>query len=222
VSAPPLCLAFDVRDFSTGLRLGRGTEDTLQVLVPRRHTGLPPLVERSDSSVRLRELRNFFTTYRTLSGLVVVAGVEPLQSYEVRVSAPRYVPVETVVTTPALPPPATPPPPLPQPQPTQIVLHRDASFEFDEEETLFRGDVVDGSGAPTTGYDAKLADPEPGVAQTRVPINARGQFVIHAPDKKTNGAVDIQIFSAALLLKVVNIPVVLLHRTNTIPRTTVP
>jgi hypothetical protein len=219
--APPLYLSFDVRDFSTGSRLTRGVDDPLLVVVPRRHLGLPPLEERSSSSFRRADRRSCFPTFRSLSGLVVVSGVEKNRRYRVRFIAPGYVPFETVITAPD----GLPTTPL---APQRIDLHRDASFDFDAEETLFRGEVVLASGEPPTGATAQLVDldldldPTPGGAQPPVPVNARGQYVIQAPRKATTGPVDIHLFHSGPSPTIVHLPVVSLHRTNTVPGTMVP
>lgn len=198
-------LAFDVRDYSTKLPLALVGE--LLVLVPRRDSGLPPLSERPDSSVRLAERRLYFDTVRSDSGVVVAPDVPPA-TYAVHLRARSFVPLDESVASPMT-------------SPLRVDLHRDFSYPFAAGDTVIRGSVVRASGAALTGYDVQLIDPDAAVPQHRVPLNPLGQFLIFVPEKSASSTVTLDVFHPGGMLPIVTPPVII-HRSNTIPLITVP
>jgi hypothetical protein len=200
-------LGFEVRDYSTKRRLGSPPLDELLVLVPKRDIGLPPLIERPYSSVRLLERRLFFDTIRNPSGDVVITDVE-LGSYAVHLRAPGYVPFDGTVAMPLV-------------SPLRVDLHRDASYPFASSDTLIRGLVVRSTSVPLTGYDVRLNDPDPSVPHHRVPLNAQGEFVIFVPEKLSPSTESLDVFHPGGTL-VVTTPLVALNRSTVVPLITVP
>jgi hypothetical protein len=200
-------LAFDVRDYSTSVALSEVLAHDLLVLVPRRTTNLPALVEHSYSSVRLLDQRLFFGTAVSPSGYVTMLDV-PAGTYQAHVRATHYLPVDVTVNTPLL-------------APLRIPLHRDASYAFARSDTLVRGAVVRASGAPLTGFDVRLDDPDVVVPHHRVPLNRSGEFVIFIPEKVVASAVTLEVFHAGGSL-LVPTPVIPLNRSTVIPLITVP
>lgn len=198
-------LGFDLHDYSTKTRLDR-LPGNVEVIVARRDLGFPPLEERSDSSVRLDERRLFFRTTRSPSGHVVITDVAP-GTYEVRVRADRYLPVDTIAIS-------------PHAEPMRIELHRGRSYPFAPDDTLIRGNVVQSTGEPLTGFDVRLIDPSPSVPSHRVPLDAQGEFVIFVPEKLSSGNVQLEVFNAG---PTVLVPVpVNVHRSNVVPTISVP
>ncbi len=177
------------------------------MLVPRRDSTLPPLVETYGSSVRLRERRLFFDTQRSPSGVVVVPDV-PAGTYGARVEAQYYIPFATTLAS-------------PQSAPLSVALHRDASFPFGAEDTVFRGLVLRASGALNTGFDVLLTDVVDPLVTHRVPLNASSEYAVFVPEKLTTTGVTIQAFHATGSVTVVVAPVVF-NRSNLVPLITVP
>jgi hypothetical protein len=200
-------LGFDIRDYSTKVRVGSPPRDGLRVLVPRRDAGLPALSEAPDSSVRLRETRLFFATTRSASGLVVVTNVPP-GTYGLHLRAPYYVPLDGTVVSPLA-------------SPLRLELHRDAAYPFAQADTLIRGRVVRATGVPLTGFDVVLNDPAGTVPHHRVPLNARGEFVIFAPEKRVSSTVTLDVFHPGGTLSVAT-PLIAVHRSTVVPLITVP
>jgi hypothetical protein len=200
-------LGFDVRDYSAGVPVGAPPRDELLVLVPRRATILPTLVERPDSSVRLLERRLFFDTTRSARGLVVAPDVPP-GTYGLHLRAPHYVPFDGTVVSPLA-------------SPLRVDLHRDASYPFASEDTLIRGRVMRVSGVPLTGFDVRLNDPAATVPHHRVPLNGRGEFVIFVPEKRTSSTVTLNVFHPGGMLALITPPVTV-HRSTVVPLITVP
>lgn len=188
-------LGFTVRDYSTRARLAGPPDGDLLVIVPRRPATLPPLEEVRFSSVRLRDKRLYFEPSRNGSGDVVVADV-PAGTYDAGFYARGYVPFHAQVAA-------------PHDAPIEILLHRDASYRFDAEDTLILGEVVNASGAPHTGFDVTFFDLTENIPNHRVPLNAKGQFVIFVPEKRTTGSVNLHVHHAAGIVPVLVVGVVL-------------
>lgn len=201
-------LGFRVVDYSTRLSLGQtGAADRLWVVVPRRPDTLPPLSEENFSTWRRRDLRNFFPVRRNRSGDVVVPDV-PVGTYRTRIYAPGYVPLESIFAA-------------PMDAPIEVRLHRDATYPFGAGDTLYRGEVVTAASLAHSGFDVELLDLEPSVPNHRVPLNAKGQFVIFVPEKVTTGGVSLRVYHSGGSV-IVNIANTLLHRVNLVPSTVVP
>lgn len=200
-------LGLDVRDYSTNRRLAGMLLDALQVLVPRRDSGLPPLVARPDSSVRLLERRLFFPTRCSPTGMVTAANVDA-GVYPLHLRAPNYLPFDGTVTSPLA-------------SALRVDLHRDVAYPFGAEDTLIRGSVLRSGGAPLLGFDVRLTDPVATVPHHRVPLNARGEFVIFVPEKRASSVVTLEVFHPAGSLSVTT-PVIAVHRSTSIPLITVP
>jgi hypothetical protein len=199
-------LGFDVRDRYTLARVGAPPVDDLYVLVPRRDATLPPLVETFDSSVRLRERRNFFETLRSASGLIVAPDV-PAGTYSVRIEAPYYSPFTASVIS-------------PQSSPLSVLLYRDASYPFSAEDTIVRGLVVEASGSPHTGFDVNLLDAANATIDS-VPLNADGEYVFYLPNLTSTAGVTVEAIYAAGSVQV-PVAAVVLNRPNLVPLITVP
>jgi hypothetical protein len=200
-------LGFDLRDYSTQVALEQALDAELYVLVPRRDATLPPLVPRPYSSLRPQERRLYFDTSRNPSGFVVIADVAA-GTYDVHVRAAHYLPFDGSVSTPLL-------------SPLRVDLHRDPSYPFAPSDTLIRGNVAQASGAPLTGFDVVLSDPDPAVPHHDVPLDAAGEFVIFVPEKKSVTTVTLTVFYSAGSL-VVTTPLISLNRTTVVPPITVP
>ena len=192
-------LGFTVVDYSTGSLVGASPGDNLLVIVPKRPTSMTPLVEARGSSVRLREERLYFKTTRNTKGDVIIADLPP-DTYSASFYATGYVPARMQVTSPRL-------------DPLPIRLHRDASFRFAAEDTLILGEVVNASGEPHTGFDVTFVDSSEPIANHQVPLNAKGQFVIFVPEKKTSGSVTLRVQHAGGIVTI-SIPTVVLKRPN--------
>ncbi|WP_437983209.1 carboxypeptidase-like regulatory domain-containing protein [Sorangium sp. So ce117] len=200
-------LGFTLRDHATGDRLVAAREGDLTVLVPRRPSALPPLVESPRSSVRLGDPRLFFRTAKNPHADILVLDMPP-GVFAVEIRARGYLPRRARVRA-------------PRRAPIGVRLHRDVTYPFASGDTVILGAVVSASGAPLAGARVELIDPDPKVPRYRVPLNARGQFAVCAPAKRKDSEVTLKVSHPSGFV-LTTVPTVQIHRINAAPLTTVP
>ena len=172
-------LAFDIRDYSTQLRIRLRQQGRGSVLVPRRRASLPPLQELPYSNYRhTDEDRNYFPTAVNLSGDVVVPDVPP-GNYTVRFRLPGYVEhVHGNVASPGS-------------APLRVTLYRAPEFPFGKEDTVIRGALSIPVGTQMQEYTV-LTLPQQDVRAHEVPVSGHG-FAIYIPEKTRSSIVTLRV-----------------------------
>ncbi|AGP35520.1 hypothetical protein [Sorangium cellulosum] len=198
-------LGFRVRDTSTDAPLGDAP--ALAVLVPRPGSALPPSGGAPRPWPGPDAEPGFFATARNRSGDVVVLDV-PAGIHPVEIRAAGYVPRRARARSPGS-------------WPVCVRLHRSADYPFAADDTLLLGTIVRSSGAPGAGLHVRLIDPDPAVPGHRVPVDARGRYVVYVPEKRSRSAVTLAVAHASGVARV-EIEDVIPHRTHVAPLIVVP